>query len=39
MSLNGSRWVFMKVYETILWFMIVYEGVLMYMSHCDGISK
>ena len=39
MSVNGSRWICMKVYEAILWYMIVYEGVLMYMSHCDGIWK
>ena len=39
MSVNGSRWIYMKVYEAILWYMIVYEGVLMYMSQCDGIWK
>ena len=39
MSVNGSRWTYMKVYEAILWYMIVYEGVLMYMSQCDGIWK
>ena len=39
MSVNGSRWIYMKVYEAILWYMIVYEGVLMYMSQCDSIWK
>ena len=39
MSVNGSRWIYMKLYEAILWYMIVYEGVLMYMSQCDGIWK
>ena len=39
MSVIGSRWIYLKVYEAILWYMIVYEGVLMYMSQCDGIWK
>ena len=34
---NGSRLIYMRVYEAILWHMNVYEGVLMYMSNCDGI--
>ena len=33
------RWICMKVYEAILWYMNVYEGVLMSMSQCDGIWK
>ena len=39
MSVNGSRWIYLKVYEAILWYMIVYEGVLMNMSQCDGKWK
>ena len=39
MSVTGSRWIYMKVYEAILWYMNVYEGVLMYMSQYDGIWK
>ena len=27
MSENGSKWVYMKVYEAILWYMNVYESV------------
>ena len=29
MSVNGSKWVYMKVFEAILWYMIVYESVWM----------
>ena len=39
MSVNGSKWVHMKVYEAILWYMNVYENVWMYMRQYDGIWK
>ena len=26
---NGSKWVYMKVYEVILWYMNVYESIWM----------
>ena len=37
MSVNGSRYIYMKVYEAILWYMNVYESKWMYMSQYDGI--
>ena len=39
MIVNGSKWVYMKVYEAILWYMNVYEIVWMYMKQYDGIWK
>ena len=37
MSENGSKRVYMKVYEPILWYMNVYENVGIYMNLYDGI--
>ena len=39
MSVNGSKWVYMKAYEVILWYMNVYESVWMYMRQCDDKWK
>ena len=32
MNVNGSKWMYMKVYEAIWWYMNAYEGVRVYMS-------
>ena len=39
MSVNGSKWMYMKAFEAILWYMNVYESVWMYMKQYDGIWK
>ena len=39
MSVNGSKWVYMKAYQAILWYKNVYESVWMYMRQNDGIWK
>ena len=37
MSVNGSKWVYMRLYEAVWWYMNAYENVWMYMSKDDGI--
>ena len=39
MSVDSSTWVYMRVYEAILWYMNVYESVGIYLRQNDGIWK
>ena len=39
MSVDGSKWVYMRVYEAILWYMNVYKSVGIFLRQYDGIWK
>ena len=39
MNVNGSKWMYMKVYEALWWYTTAYESEWMYMSQYNGIWK
>ena len=39
MSVNGSKWIYMRVYEAMGWYMDAYDGVWVYIRSYGCILK